>query len=144
LLDALASPERARALVSAFAADASLGLVAADGHVQPLAYYWGANKGTVEYLATRLGLAAPDTERDHFIAGSMFWARLEALRPLLDAHLGEWEFEAEAGQLDGTFAHAVERVFALAARHAGFHMIEAGQLLGRPASPQPFPYARRQ
>jgi lipopolysaccharide biosynthesis protein len=144
LLDALASPERARALVSAFASDASLGLVAADGHVQPLAYYWGANKGSVEYLATRLGLAEPDTERDHFIAGSMFWARLEALRPLLDAHLSEWEFEAEAGQLDGTFAHAVERVFALAAGHAGFRMMEAGMLLGRPASPRPFPYARRQ
>jgi hypothetical protein len=38
----------------------------------------------------------------------------------------------------------VERVFALAARHGGFHMMEAGQLLGQPASPQPFPYARRQ
>lgn len=139
LLDPLASPERARALVSAFEADASLGLVVADGHVQSLAYYWGANKDTVEYLAVRLGLAEPDTGRDHFVAGSMFWARLEALRPLLDAHLGEWEFEAGAGQLDGTFAHAVERVFALAARHGGFHMMEAGQLLGRPACRGHFP-----
>jgi lipopolysaccharide biosynthesis protein len=144
LLDALASPERARALVFAFAADASLGLVAADGHVQPLAHYWGANKSTVEYLATRLGLAEPDTEHDHFIASSMFWARLAALQPLLDSHLREWEFETEAGQLDGTFAHAVERVLALAARHAGFRIMEAGQLLGQPASPHSFPYARRQ
>lgn len=141
LLDGLVSPVRAHAVAAAFAADPSLGLVAADGHVQPLGFYWGANRDTVDYLAARLGLAEPEVERDRFIAGSMFWARLEALRPLLDAHLGPWEFEAEAGQLDGTFAHAIERIFSLAARHAGFHTLEAGELLGLPASQRPFPYA---
>ena len=53
----------------------------------------------------RLGLADTDAPA-RFVSGSMFWVRLEALRPLLDAHLDEWEFEAEQGQIDGTFAHA--------------------------------------
>jgi lipopolysaccharide biosynthesis protein len=141
LLDGLASPARAHALAAAFAADPSLGLVAPDGHIQPLGFYWGANRDTVGYLATRLGLAEPDVEHDRFVAGSMFWARLEALRPLLDAHLGEWEFESETGQLDGTFAHAVERIFTLAARHAGFRTVEAAGLLGLAFPQRPFPYA---
>ncbi|UGB44984.1 glycoside hydrolase family 99-like domain-containing protein [Frateuria edaphi] len=141
LLDGLASPARARALAAAFAADPTLGLVAPDGHVQPLGFYWGANRDTVGYLATRLGLAEPDVEHDCFVAGSMFWARLEALRPLLDAHLGEWEFEAEAGQLDGMFAHAIERIVMLVVRHAGFRATEAAGLLGLASSQRPFPYA---
>ena len=45
----------------------------------------------------------------------MFWLRPTALRLLLDAHLEVADFEAEVGQLDGTLAHAVERVFSLAA-----------------------------
>lgn len=52
-----------------------------------------------------------------------------------------WEFESETGQLDGTFAHAIERIFMLAAHDAGFRTAEAGILLGLPASQRPFAYA---
>jgi lipopolysaccharide biosynthesis protein len=141
LLNALVAPQRARALSTTFATEPGLGLIAADGHFQPLGPYLGANRDTVSYLTRRLGLTEPDSEHDGFVAGSMFWARLEALRPLLDAHLSECEFESEAGQLDGTFAHAVERIFARVAAHAGFRTAEASELLGLPASTQPFPYA---
>jgi lipopolysaccharide biosynthesis protein len=57
---------------------------------------------------------------EEFISGSMFWARLPSLHPLLDASLSEYDFETEAGQIDGTFAHAVERVFGICAKDAGF------------------------
>jgi lipopolysaccharide biosynthesis protein len=142
LIERLLAPRRAGRLAQAFAADPKLGLIAAEGHVQPLHYYWGANRDTVDYLARRLGIDAPDPASDRFIAGSMFWARLAALRPLLDAHLDEWEFEPEAGQVDGTFAHAIERVFLLAARHAGFVTREAADLCGEPRpAAAPYPYA---
>ena len=133
LLERLAAPARVGQIVKAFQHDAALGLVAPEGHLQPLHYYWGANRDNVAYLAARLGIAAPDTDTDHFVSGSMFWVRLEGLRPLLDAHLDDWEFEDEAGQLDGTFAHAVERVFALCVRDHGLQIRDAAVVCGDPS-----------
>ncbi len=132
LLKGLLAPDRALKIFHAFASDPMLGMVAPDGHVQPLSYYWGGNQQNVDYLATRIGIAAPVAESDTFVAGSMFWVRLRALRPLLDAHLDEWEFEREAGQVDGTFAHAVERIFALCVRHQGLLLQSAAVASGKP------------
>jgi lipopolysaccharide biosynthesis protein len=143
LLSRLLSPARAAAIAQGFDKDPTLGLVAAEGHVQPLHYYWGANRDTVQLLSVLLGIPEPDPERDTFIAGTMFWARLDALRPLLDAHLDPWRFESEAGQVDGTFAHAVERIIALAARSTGFHTATAVALSGEPEPDDAYPYARR-
>jgi lipopolysaccharide biosynthesis protein len=144
LLDKLLAPERACRIAAAFRDDATLGLVHAEGHLQPLDYYWGANQANVDYLTRRLGIAAAQVEHDSFIAGSMFWLRPAALRLLLDAHLEVAEFEAEAGQLDGTLAHAVERVFSLSASAGGFGTVSAAGLLGfAEAAPGTYPYARR-
>ncbi len=144
LVARLLAPDRAAAIAQAFAAEPGLGLVAPEGHVQPLHFYWGANERNVRVLLSRLGIAQPDLEHDTFIAGSMFWARLPALRPLLDGHLQPSQFEAEVGQVDGTLAHAIERVFALAAREAGFRQATAAELLGLSADASaPYAYARR-
>lgn len=146
LVEKLLAPERATRILSAFERRPELGLVAADGHVQPLSYYWGANQANVEYLCRRMGIEAPDPEHDHFVAGTMFWVRLDAMLPLLDSHLGVWEFEDEAGQVDGTLAHAVERVFCLAARHQQLLIEEGTTTCGLPHDVAPsthYPYARR-
>lgn len=143
LVGSLLSPVRLPRILEAFATEPALGLVAPEGHIQPLDYYWGANEGNVRYLAARTGIDPPDITHDRFIAGSMFWARLDALRPILDAHLDEWEFEPEQGQVDGTFAHALERMFILAVRHAGYQTVTAAALCGEPDTDRPYPYARR-
>lgn len=143
LLDRLLSPQRAAQILQHFDEQPALGLVAPEGHVQPLHYYWGANERNVRGLIARLGLAQPDVSHDTFVAGSMFWTRLEALRPLLDAHLYASLFEEEAGQVDGTLAHAVERVFSLAAGAAGFRTTDAAALLGLPPAPGGYAYAAR-
>lgn len=48
-----------------------------------------------------------------FFAGTMFWARMDALAPLLKANIPIRQFETEKGQIDATLAHAMERVLGL-------------------------------
>lgn len=144
LIGRLVAPERAARIVQAFREQPGLGLVPPEGHVQRLDYFWGANERNVQGLLSRFGVPQADTGTDTFIAGSMFWVRLGALRPMLDTHLQPSLFDTEAGQVDGTLAHAIERTFTLVARHAGFHQQDAAALLGLPP-PQdtPYEYARR-
>ncbi len=145
LIGRLLAPDRATAIARAFDEQPDLGLVAPEGHVQPLHLYWGANERNLRSLLCRMGLDQPDDERETFIAGSMFWVRLSALRPILDVHLQPSQFEYEAGQVDGTLAHAIERIVALAARNAGFRETTAAELLGLPFDATgPYTYARPQ
>jgi len=130
LIGRLVEPSRAGTIVEAFRRDPELGCVAPEGHVLPLGVYWGWNEETVRYLCVRMGIADPDVRNDRFAAGSMFWMRLEALRPLLDAHLGEWEFEPEGGYVDGTMAHGVERALSLAVVGSGFRLETAARVCG--------------
>ena len=50
----------------------------------------------------------------------MFWARSAALAPLLDLGLTFDDFPAEAGQTDGTLAHAIERLYLHSCERAGY------------------------
>jgi len=143
LLERLTAPARAVAILGAFTASPELGLVAPEGHVQPLSFYWGANARNASYLCALAGIPAPRSEADTFIAGSMFWCRLEALVPLLDAPLTEAEFAPEAGQVDGTMAHAVERIVTLVARHGGFILKSAASIVGEPEPAGGYAYADR-
>ncbi|WP_201315299.1 glycoside hydrolase family 99-like domain-containing protein [Dyella sp. EPa41] len=129
LLQSLAG-DRAPRILEAFATDPRLGLVAPEGHSQPLEHFRGADEANIRALCTRLGLSQPSPASE-FVAGSMFWVRLAALRPLLDAHMAPWEFGHEVDQNDGTTAHAVERIFALATWSAGFTMADAASVYGR-------------
>jgi lipopolysaccharide biosynthesis protein len=142
LLASLLSPQRAPRIVEAFRRDADLGLVAPDGHLLPLSRYLGGNADAVEYLVARMGIPHAAEESRSFVSGSMFWARLDALAPLIDAHLGEWEFEPESNQVDGTFAHAIERVFALSAVARGLRVTTVASVCGEHApSRGHYPYA---
>ena len=129
ILTRLAAPDRAVRIHRAFEREPALGMVGPEGHLLPLAEFWGENVEAVQYLAGRAGLPPPSSD-ETFVAGSMFWARLEALRPLLDSRLESCDFEPEAGQLDGTLAHAVERVMAAWATRAGFRVMDAASVSG--------------
>lgn len=85
---------------------------------------WGQNHALAENLAARMGFELPRTAPLDFPSGSMFWARSAALRPLLDLRLGFEDFPVEAGQTDGTLAHAIERLYFLACEHAGYDWLK--------------------
>ncbi len=48
-----------------------------------------------------------------FFAGTMFWIRLDNFKSIINYNFKLSDFELENGQIDGTFAHALERVFCL-------------------------------
>lgn len=80
--------------------------------------FWVQNKDRVEALCREMAIATPDAPT--FFEGSMFWVRPAALARLKRLALPAEAFEEEAGQLDGTLHHAVERLFATVAASDGF------------------------
>lgn len=126
--------------------DETVGLVAPDGHLLNVTEYMGANHGPVAWLAAQIGALPSHDSGAAFPSGSMFWARLDALGPLLSSGLVAGDFEEEAEQLDGTLAHGVERLFGMSARQAGYSVIPMSALLGSDQTaatlhPQMYPYA---
>ena len=87
----------------------------------------GSNLGNLEQLSRFYEMhdAAIDLSKALFVAGSMFWFRSGALSAL---HGKNIEFEPERGQLDGTKAHAHERIFSLLAEGRGFVSVTVDEL----------------
>lgn len=127
---------RAQTISQAFDADPNLGMVAPEGHILPIGDFTGGNAETIAATLGRLGLEQPQGDAP-FVSGSMFWARLSALRPLLDAHLTDSDFESESGQIDGTLAHAIERMFGLCVIAEGFQIKSAASVCHQPESQTP-------
>lgn len=131
MLYKLADKTNAERIFRAFKDNGKVGLVAPDGHVLPMSANWKANADRVRFLCDCMGIASAELESEAFAAGSMFYIRTEALRPLLDMRFDPSEFEGEAGQVDGTLAHAIERCFSIVARNSGFLVTQSG----KPAQP---------
>lgn len=113
-------------LLSLFQTIPDLGLVTPVIY-QPVlrAAHWGANTEIAQELTHRIGLseALPDNGHLRFPVGSMFWGRVAALRPLLDTPLALQLFPPESGQLDGTTAHAIERLIGVSCEQTKHHLL---------------------
>ncbi len=120
----LGTPERIAWILGMFQADPALGLVYPESyHGVPLwAHTWLSNGPACDALASQLGIALDHQRYIDFPAGSMFWARVDALRPLYALNLPLQAFPEEQGQIDGTLQHAVERMFGVVTRHQGFRL----------------------
>ncbi len=127
----LGTPALVDGIMAAFAADPRLGLLAPDHHAAVRGLLqWGGN---FNLAAALLGMAGEDgLSREHaldFPSGGMMWFRPAALGKLLGLGLEPYHFEPESGQLDGTLAHAIERVL--------YHFVEAAGYrwaVGRPVA----------
>lgn len=96
-----------------------VGILGPTDHIVPMRLYMGSNLARVTQLAGTMGVDGETLEKLNFVPGTMFFARTKAIIPLLNLALIESDFEAEAKQVDGTLAHAVERLFAVSAYAAG-------------------------
>lgn len=112
-----------------FDAEPEVGLVGPSGTLLSLVNdnYLINNQNHLRNCLNRLKLADASLNFD-FIAGSMFWARSDALQKLSELALTEDDFEEELGQLDGTLAHALERMFSYLALRVGYRTLTLDQL----------------
>jgi lipopolysaccharide biosynthesis protein len=131
LVNSLLPTGQTQCVVDALKQNSEIGLLAPDGNLVSLSTFWGANKQNVLHLSQRMGLADVSLGDARFASGSMFWTRVKGLAPLVDTPIWPSDFEDESGQLDGTFAHAVERVFAASVRAAGLKSLEVSDVLQR-------------
>src|SRR5262249_37082721 len=81
---------------------------------------WGKNFRTARQIAGRMNINLKAGGYLDMPSGSMFWARPDALRPFIDLHLDFQDFPSEPCELDGTFAHAIERLFLFVCEKAGY------------------------
>ena len=106
------------AILAAFAADPAIGLVfpAVDNHC-----CWDGNHEEGLQLAARMGLASDlSIPVFEYPAGMMFWCRPGALWPLLELRLDWEDYPPEPIPIDGTIAHAIERLLPFVCEAQGF------------------------
>ncbi|MFA6301564.1 MAG: rhamnan synthesis F family protein [Legionella sp.] len=120
----LGSKEIVASILEAFNQDERLGMIAPQHYSKIRACVgWSYNiKMAKKFLKRQLKI--PFLDAIDFPSGSMFWARTAALKPLLKLNLKVEQFAKEKGQLDGTLAHVIERVYFLVCEKAGFKWIK--------------------
>lgn len=114
LLDGILPPSGVEHIIESL--DDGTAVVGPGRHFRPLALVLAQQAGPLRRCldrilgptATDLLLAAPAGYG--FFAGTMFWARLEAISDVQGLPVS-W-FAEERGQVNGTMAHAVERLYA--------------------------------
>ena len=99
---------------------------------------WGGNEARLKALAERWKINLHDLPPfANFPAGSMAWYRSEFLQDLIPTETSITDFEAEGSQLEGTFAHLLERALPLFASAKGWR-ITRYYLQPPPAVSKPF------
>ena len=101
--------------------DPSIGIVYPD---DPGCFGWEGNYTYGEDLLKRMGFQSPDKDASmNFPVGTMFWARSEALKPLLDLNLKWEDYPEEPIPIDGSMLHAMERIFGILPGLCGFRTV---------------------
>ena len=85
---------------------------------------WGYDYDHASYLANLLKIQLNKDDFLVFPAGSMFWIHKSILKYLADIPWKSEKFEKEKGQIDGTLAHAFERMFVHASLKMGKEYIQ--------------------
>jgi lipopolysaccharide biosynthesis protein len=131
----LGTRENIDSVISALANDPMLGIIGPKEHVVDYRVKWRGNRKKTRELARRVGIATDSVSFD-FVAGSMFWAKPDALGHLSNLSLRYEEFEPEPLGIDGSLVHALERFVGLAAREMGYKIWEVDEQ-GKVSEPLP-------
>lgn len=116
------SRELVRKIFNIFDSEENVGLVYPECHpdIPMIGYTWMANKYQGKELLSSFGIPFKEGVFN-YPAGSFFWVRTDAIRPLFDRHFALEDFPEEAGQVDGTLAHVLERAIVFVSESRGYH-----------------------
>lgn len=106
----------------------NIGMIAPAGHIVRMSTYCGSNKKNILRISERLGFSWPDVMSEVFVAGTMFYANVSALEPMIELAFSDEDFEIEDNQVDGTLAHAIERCFSISCLSANLQLISSDSL----------------
>ena len=105
-------------ILKAMCDDPSIGLVFPD---DPHVVGWEKNWEYACDLGSRIGILRFLPKGGiNFPVGTMFWARVAAIKPLVDLKLGWDDYPEEPLPTDGSLLHAMERILPYVAESSGF------------------------
>ena len=91
------------------------------------ATHWSLNKNIAEKLMKKMNMDIMlPVNNIVFPVGNMFWARVDAILPFF-TNIQMNDFPAEKGQIDGTIAHAIERLWVYVAEYNGYTFSYCGK-----------------
>ena len=109
-----------------FQENADLGLLAppfpiSDNFTTAYVNTWFINYEQTRKLAEKLNLVCDmDETKTPVTLGTVFWAKVPALKKLFDISWKYTDFDEEPLKSDGTLNHAIERILAFVAQDAGY------------------------
>lgn len=105
--------------ITAFGENLDLGLLIPE---DPHLVGWDSNRSIAKELADKMHISEPLPDFFDFPLGTMFWARPEALKPLMALGLSWEDYPSEPLPDDGTLLHAIERLIPFSVRKSGFEI----------------------
>lgn len=82
---------------------------------------WDKDFNLMQLLAKKLGLKCNlDEDKKPISLGTVFWAKVDSIKKLLEFEWKYEDFDDEPMASDGTISHAIERCFAYVAQDAGY------------------------
>ena len=122
--DLIGSNEVVNDTLSLLDNDSTIGMVSGKNTILDSQRYTYGNAANVKYLSHQSGIVHEDFYL--FPAGTMFWTRAEIIAPMVKLlEEDKLDFAPEAGQIDNTIAHAIERFFGIIAHDKGYKIVES-------------------
>lgn len=124
--------------LDAFLSDPDAAFWVADGQHYTGQDWWGSNLERTRQVLARVEIDMPDGVLS-FPAGSIYWIKPLMISMLKALKLNADLFETELGRVDGTLAHAIERVLGFLATAAGQTVVQSSQIGPHAPAPAPDP-----
>lgn len=108
-------------VLNSFKKDKKIGAYVSKGNLVDSSFI-GLNKDNMQMTCDLLNVAY--REDFQIPIGTMFWCKPEAISQLTSKELKSKYFVIENGEIDGTFAHAIERMVGLLIKANGYTLLE--------------------